>query len=116
MKHTYTKFLKRGLALAFVLLCYVKQADAEVFALTVGNNTVYFTITDQTNHYVKYVCPNENNVSWDGFVKPTGILDLPGNVCLPGEYLYCDFHWKWSILWMLGYIRGNHPQHCDSNV
>ena len=41
-------------------------------------NTVYFTITDATNHYVEYVCPNENNVSWDGYTKPTGILDLPG--------------------------------------
>ena len=41
-------------------------------------NTVYFTITDATNHYVEYVCPNQTNISWDGYTKPTGILDLPG--------------------------------------
>ena len=64
------------------------KADAAVTGLSLdGGNTVYFTITDHTHHYVEYVCPNENNVSWDGFVKPTGILDLPGTF----DYMGVDY-------------------------
>ncbi len=68
-------------ALSFALFGNVKQVDAAVTELPLDDNwgnTVYFTITDATNHYVEYVCPNQTNISWDGFEKPTGILDLPG--------------------------------------
>ena len=65
-------------ALLFALFGNMKQANAYDFFLPLGNNEVYFTITDQPNHYVEYVCPNESNFSWDGYTKPSGILDLPG--------------------------------------
>ena len=65
-------------ALVFALFGIVKPANAVIHELPIGNNTVYFSITDNTNHYVEYVYPNQNNVSWDGYTKPTGSLDLLG--------------------------------------
>ena len=65
--------------LALTACLGIGKAYAVAIELPIGNNnTVYFSITDATNHYVEYVCPNESNVSWDGYDKPTGILDLPG--------------------------------------
>ena len=118
-----TKKSRKNLLLLFALLLLAMglgngKAYAAVTELPLDDNwgnTVYFTITDHTHHYVEYVCPNENNVSWDGFDKPQGILDLPGTFDYGGGCLYCDFHWQRCIQWMLGCIRGNHPQHRDSN-
>ena len=82
-----TKKSRKNLLSLFALLLLMAmglgngKAYAAVTELPLDDNwgnTVYFTITDATNHYVEYVCPNQTNISWDGFDKPTGILDLPG--------------------------------------
>ena len=40
--------------------------------------TLYYTITHTTNHYVKLVCPGSNG--WSGYTKPTGNIVLPETV------------------------------------
>ena len=84
--------MKRKPLLFAMLLSFcigVGKAYAVAIELPIGNNnTVYFSITDATNHYVEYVCPNESNVSWDGYDKPTGILDLPGTFEYMGVLAY----------------------------
>ena len=90
-----TKKSRKNLLSLFALLLLAMgwgngKADAAVTELPLDDNwgnTVYFTITDHTHHYVEYVCPNENNVSWDGFDKPEGILDLPGTF----DYMGVDY-------------------------
>ena len=69
--------LMRGLALAFALLCALPWAKAYDFSYTYSGNTLYFSITDETNHYVRVVSPAED---WTGFTKPTGDLYIPKTV------------------------------------
>ncbi len=43
--------------------------------------TLYYNITDATNHYVELTCPGSNSWNgWNGFAKPTGNIILPENV------------------------------------
>ena len=43
--------------------------------------TLYYNITDDTNHYVELVAPGETGYSgWSGFTRPTGTIVLPESV------------------------------------
>ncbi len=48
--------------------------------------TLYYTITDATNHYVEISCPGDPNGSgcWTGFTQPTGDITLPSSVTYGG--------------------------------
>ena len=52
--------------------------NAYDFTATVSGNTLYFHITDNTNHYVEVVAPNWSD--WSGFTQPTGSIALPQTV------------------------------------
>ncbi len=49
--------------------------------------TLYYKITDATNHYVSLTCPNDNYYynPWSGFTKPTGDIVLPEIVHFDGN-------------------------------
>ncbi len=48
-----------------------------------SGQTLYYNITDATNHYVEITCPGTpNEDGWQGFTKPTG------NITLPSEATY----------------------------
>ena len=48
--------------------------------------TLYYNITDVTNHYVELTCPGEANYDdyWSGYTKPTGNIILPESVQYDG--------------------------------
>ena len=48
------------------------------FAASVSDNTLYFKITDNTNHYVQVVSPE--SYSWGSETQPTGSIDLPATI------------------------------------
>ena len=71
--------------LEFALFCNVKQANAYSFSATLSSGqTMYYNITDATNHEVALTFPNAQNSSWDGFNKPTGNVELLGTVYYNG--------------------------------
>lgn len=52
-------------------------------AVCPSGQTLYYKITDATNHYVKLTCPNNENASsgfWSNHSEPTGDVILPSNV------------------------------------
>lgn len=53
-------------------------ATYDFSAVCETGQTLYYNITDATNHYVELTCPGSN--SWNGFAKPTGNIILPENV------------------------------------
>ncbi len=54
-------------------------------AVAVSGQTLYYKITDATNHYVSVISPNNSfNNGWDGFAKPTGYLSIPQTVTYNG--------------------------------
>lgn len=59
-------------------LTNVFAQNAYDFTATVSGNTLYFHITDNTNHYVEVVAPNWSD--WSGFTQPTGSIALPQTV------------------------------------
>lgn len=79
------KFLqtKRGKSLLLLLLFSVAgltnafAQSAYDFTATVSGNTLYFKITDATNHKVEVVAPN---ITYWGETKPTGSITLPQTV------------------------------------
>lgn len=56
--------MTKGFAYSFSAVCETGQ-------------TLYYNITDATNHYVELTCPSYD---WSGFTKPTGVLVIPDMV------------------------------------
>ena len=75
---------KRFLVLLMVLCCGISQAWAQNFdfsAVCSTGQTLYYKITDNTNHYVMVVAPGSNSYSgWNNYTKPTGNMEIPGVV------------------------------------
>lgn len=75
---------KRALrsVLLVLLLSAVGMTNAfaayDFSAVCETGQTLYYNITNATNHYVELTCPGSN--SWNGFAKPTGNIILPENV------------------------------------
>ena len=81
------KFLqhrKGAFALLLALFLGMGTAYAYDFSATCpSGQTLYYNITDATNHYVEITCPGTpNEDGWQGFTKPTG------NITLPSEATY----------------------------
>ena len=79
------KFLqhrKGVLALLLALFLGMGTAYAADFSATCSTGqTLYYNITDATNHYVEITCPGTSNEDgWQGFTKPTGNITLPSTV------------------------------------
>ena len=72
----------RLLALLFALFLGIGTTWAFNFsAVCSTGQTLYYTITDATNHCVSVVAPASNDASgWNNFTKPTGALDIPATV------------------------------------
>ena len=84
---TSKKHLKRAMrtALLVLLVCVVgiakMYASYDFSAVCETGQTLYYNITDATNHHVELTCPGTIGAnSWTGFTKPTGGVILPGNV------------------------------------
>ncbi len=80
-KHLQTK--KRLFVLFFVLSLGIGKVWA-AFSFSAAcptGQTLYYNITDATNHYVAVVAPASNTTSgWNNFTKPTGALEIPATV------------------------------------
>ena len=80
MKHLDFNHIRRLAATLLVALLVPLGAWAQQydFTATVDGNTLYFKITDATNHYVSVVSPSSSG--WYNFTKPTGAVNLPATV------------------------------------
>lgn len=74
----------RFLALLFALTLGMGTAWAyNFYAVCPTGQTLYYTITDATNHYVSVVAPGGNNsLGWNNYTKPTGEIDIPVTIVL----------------------------------
>lgn len=81
--------MKRALRTALLVLLlsttemikgYAQNFDFSSVCST--GQTLYYKITDATNHYVKLTCPGQAdyNTCWNGFEKPAGDIVLPNIV------------------------------------
>ena len=60
-------------------------ASYDFSAVCETGQTLYYTITDAENHYVKLTYPGTDfNNGWYGFTKPAGDLVLPESVQYDG--------------------------------
>lgn len=78
---------KRALCSALIVLLLSAVGMTKAFAaydfsaVCETGQTLYYNITDATNHYVELTCPGSNSwYGWNGFAKPTGNIILPENV------------------------------------
>ena len=59
----------------------ILEVNYDFSAVAPTGQTLYYIITDATNHYVTVTHPNANGAyPWDGFTKPTGDLTIPSTV------------------------------------
>ena len=69
---------------AFLLALFLGMgtANAADFSATCSTGqTLYYNITDATNHYVEITFPGTSSDSpWEGYTKPTGNITLPSSV------------------------------------
>ena len=88
-----TLHLKRALrcVLFILLLCMAGMTKGYAYnfsAVCETGQTLYYTITDATNRYVKITYPGSSTSSpWSGFTKPKGTLTIPSSVS-NGETTY----------------------------
>ncbi len=88
--------MKKWILFSLVFL-QIASVSAYDFSVSIGNNTLYFTITDANNRTVKLVPPD--NDDWDGFTQPVGNLVIPSTVSYGGVtysvttiYRYAFYH------------------------
>ena len=85
MKVRSLQFGKALSAVLFVLLLSAvgmkKMYAYDFSAVCSTGQTLYYNITDATNHYVELTYPGTNiYYNWSGFTKPTGNIVLPESV------------------------------------
>ena len=97
------KFLqhRKGVFVLLLALCLgMGMTYAADFSATCSTGqTLYYNITDATNHYVEITCPGTpNEGGWQGFTKPSGNITLPSYVTYNnvtytvkaiGNYAFC---------------------------
>ena len=79
--------IKKGVfVLLLALLAGMGTAYAYSFsAVCPTGQTLYYNITDATNHYVEITCPGTPGTAcWNGYTKPTGNITLPSSVTYNG--------------------------------
>lgn len=87
---TKSNFFDRISIALFVLLLSVagmnKSYAYDFSAVCSTGQTLYYNITDASNHYVELTCPGDpGGDSWPNtFTKPTGNITLPSNVTYGG--------------------------------
>ena len=78
-RHSFNKSM-----FALVLFLFVGCGTAWAYdfsAVCSSGQTLYYTITDVSNHYVAVVAPGGNSSSgWNNNTKPTGVLEIPATV------------------------------------
>jgi hypothetical protein len=99
INNNFQQSLKTRIVLISLLIYVAGMTKAHAYdfsAVCETGQTLYYTITDATNHYVELTCPG---TYWDGFTKPTGSIILPKYVydANDNQYLvttigYCSFH------------------------
>ena len=84
-----TKSLQTKRALRTALLVLLLSAvgmgktmaqNYDFSAVCSTGQTLYYKISDASNHYVSLTCPIDEGEPWAGFTKPTGNVVLPSNV------------------------------------
>ena len=74
---------KKVTLLALLIIAAFNSALAfDFYAVCSTGQTLYYTITNPSLHYVEVSCPG--NYSWDGYTKPTGHLSIPSSVSHSG--------------------------------
>ncbi len=71
----------------FVLLfvALIRSAWAfDFYAVCSTGQTIYYNITDASNHYVETTYPGSNYLPWVGYTKPTGSMTIPSSVSHDG--------------------------------
>lgn len=96
---------KKSFLFALLFVTFFKFAWAfDFYATCSTGQTLYYTITDATNHYVEVIAPGGvvyTNSNWAGYDRPTGNLVLPSSVShggttysvtsiAGGAFMYCD--------------------------
>lgn len=87
---TKSNFFDRISIALFVLLLSVagmnKSYAYDFSAVCSTGQTLYYNITDASNHYVELTCPGDpGGDSWpSGFTKPTGNITLPSSITYGG--------------------------------
>ena len=79
---------KRLLALLIALTIVMgttRAANFDFSAVTPEGQTLYYKITDATNHYVQVIAPYTD---WAGYTRPTGDLYIPETVTSSGVTFY----------------------------
>ena len=71
---------KGFIALLLALFLGSGTAYAYDFSKTISGKTLYFNITNSTQHYVEITYPGSNSNPWGGYTKPTGSITLPSTV------------------------------------
>ena len=81
-------YKKEKTVVFLIMLCFVGLTNAYAYdfsAVCSTGQTLYYTITDNSNHLVKITCPNSENMNcWTGFTKPSGNISLPESVQFNG--------------------------------
>ena len=79
--------MKRAMRAALVVLLLSVVGMTKMYAYSFSavcetGQTLYYSITDANNHYVKLTCPGFSGGvhCWDGYTKPTGDIILPETV------------------------------------
>lgn len=90
MKIKFLPMRKALSAALFVLLLNVvgmtKGYAYDFSAVCSTGQTLYYNITDATNHYVSMVAPAGNStIGWNGYTKPAGNITLPSIVDHDGD-------------------------------
>ncbi len=81
---------KGALVLLLALFAGLGTAYAYSFsAVCSTGQTLYYNITDATNHYVEITCPGAPDATgWAGYTQPTGNITLPSSVTYNGYTYY----------------------------
>lgn len=72
---------KKGFLFALLFVALINSAWAfDFYAVCSTGQTLYYTITDASNHYVETTHPGSNYSPWVGYTKPTGSMTIPSSV------------------------------------
>ena len=75
--------IQKGVFALLLALCLgMGTTYAYDFSAVCSGKTLYFNVTDATNHYVEITCPGDPDEEdpWAGYTQPTGNITLPSSV------------------------------------
>lgn len=72
---------KKGFLFVLLFVALIDSALASDFsAVCSTGQTLYYNITDASNHYVEVTHPGAYYAPWTGYTKPTGSMTIPSSV------------------------------------